>query len=448
MDGPIQELLLLAVLILVNAFFAASEMAIVSARKTRVRQLVEEGDDDAWVLEALTEDASRLLATVQVGVTLVGFFSAAIAAVSLAKPFYDLLLMLALPIAPQALYSLSVSLITVVLAFLMLLLGELVPKTLALQHAERFALLVARPITLLSRIFAPVVSLLTFVTNLIVRLMGQDRKSAMPFVTPEEIKTMVDAGQEGGVIETTEKEMIYGVFGMGQTTAREVMVPRIDVFALAVETPLPDVIAAAIRTSHTRIPVFEGTRDNIIGLVNAKDLLKCGLESCPVGGLRQLLRPAHFVPESKKIDDLLREMQAHRVHMAVVVDEYGGTAGVVTIEDLLEEIVGEIQDEYDKEESLMQAVSDGEAIFDGITPLDDVNETMGLDLRADDVDSVGGYVYSQLGRIPSAGDSVQVDGARITVVSTAGRRIKKVKVTRHAGGEAAGGEAQGDASAS
>ena len=432
MDGTLRELILLAVLVLLNAFFAASEIAIVSVRKTRVRQLVEDGNAEARILEQLTEDSSRLLATVQVGVTLVGFFSAAIAAVSLAEPFYAAVVLLGLPLSAEAGYSISVTVITLTLAFLMLLLGELVPKTIALQHAEHFALLVARPISIISRIFAPPVVFLTVVTNFLVRLLGQDRKSSLPFVTPDEIKTMVDAGQEGGVIETTEKEMIYSIFEMGQTTAREVMVPRIDVFLLAVETPLAEVIGAAIRTSHTRIPVFEGTRDNVIGIVHTKDLLKCGLDTCPVGGLRDLLQPAYFVPESKKIDELLREMQAHRVHMAVVVDEYGGTAGIVTIEDVLEEIVGEIQDEYDKEEALVQPVRDGEAIFDGITPLDDVNDTMGLDLTAEDVDSVGGFVYSQLGRIPSPGDTVEVPGATITVLSTLKRRIKKVKVVMKA----------------
>ena len=430
MDGPLRELVLLAVLILVNAFFAASEIAIISVRKSRLRQLAEEGNRDARLLEQLSEDSSRLLATVQVGVTLVGFFSAAIAAVNLAVPLYGLIALLSLPISADAGHSLAVTVITVVLAFVMIVCGELVPKTLALQHAEAVSLVVARPISLLSRFFAPAVSFLKLVTDLFVRLLGGDSKSSLPFVTPEEIKTMVDAGQEGGVIETTEKEMIYSIFAMGKTTVREVMVPRIDVFALSVETPLPEVIGAAIRTSHTRIPVFEGTRDNIVGIVHTKDLLRCGVESCPVGGLRDLLRPAYFVPESKKIDDLLREMQAHRVHMAIVVDEYGGTAGLVTIEDLLEEIVGEIQDEYDKEESLMQPVSEGEAIFEGITPLDDVNETMGLNLEAEDVDSIGGYVYSQLGRIPANGDVVDTDGATITVLATTGRRIKKVKVTR------------------
>jgi putative hemolysin len=430
MNDLLSEIVVLLALILVNAFFAASEIAIVSVRKTRLKQLVDEGNHEARIIDSLSENSSRLLATTQIGVTLVGFFSAAVAAISLADPFYSLILLVGIPISPEAGHSLAVTVITTVLAFIMLLLGELVPKTIALQHAEKVALAVARPVDVLARVFAPVVGLLTWVTDLVVRVAGQSRKGTMPFVTAEEIKTMVDAGQEGGVLETTEKEMIYSIFDMGQTTTREVMVPRIDVFAVAVETPLPDVIRAAIRTSHTRIPVFEGNRDNIIGIVHTKDLLKCGVETCPVGGLRDLLRPAYFVPESKKIDELLREMQAHQVHMAIAVDEYGGTAGLVTLEDVLEEIVGEIKDEYDKEEALMQAVGEGEAIFQGITPLNHVNETMGLELEAEDVDSIGGYVYSQLGRIPAPGEKVETDSVTITVLSTAGRRIKKVKVTK------------------
>ncbi len=444
MDNSVGELALIAFLILINAFFAASEIAIISVRKTRLRQLVEEGVKEAEMVERLSENSSRFLATIQVGVTLVGFFTAATAAVSLAEPLYGLMVMLSLPISPQAGRSLVVTVITIVLAFVMLILGELVPKTLALQHAERVSLAVVRPIAFLARLFAPAVSLLTHVTDFLVAPLGGKGKSSLPFITPEEIKTMVDAGQEGGVIETTEKEMIYSIFAMGETPVREVMVPRIDIFALAVETPLPEVIAASVRTSHTRIPVYEGTRDNVIGLVHTKDLLKCSLESCPIGGLRDILRPIHFVPESKKVDDLLREMQARKMHMVIVVDEYGGTAGLVTIEDLLEEIVGEIRDEYDdKEESLVQSLGDGEAVFEGITSLDDVNETLGLDLQAEDVDSIGGYVYSQLGRIPVPGDTVTVEGAALTVVATTGRRIKKVKVTRQPPNPPGGSETSG-----
>jgi putative hemolysin len=432
MDGTLAQLAFIAFLIGLNAFFAGSEIAIISVRKTRLRQLSDEGVKEAQLVERLSEDSSRLLATMQVGVTLVGFFTAAVAAVSLSEPVSRLIAALPLPIPPETGDSIAVTGITVVLAFVVLVFGELVPKTLALQHAERVSLAVVRPVAFLARLFAPAVGLLTRVTDLLVGLAGGKSHSSLPFVTPEEIKTMVDAGQEGGVIETAEKDMIYGIFKMGETSVREVMVPRIDVFALSVETPLPDVISAALRTTHTRIPVYEGTRDNMIGLVHTKDLLKCVLETCPVGGLRDLLRPIHFVPESQKVDELLRDLQTHKQHMAIVLDEYGGTSGLVTIEDLLEEIVGEIQDEYDKEESLVQPLGPGEAVFEGITPLDDVNETLELELKAEDVDSIGGYVYSKLGRIPVPGDTVGTDQAALTVLATAGRRIKKVKVVKTA----------------
>jgi putative hemolysin len=425
------ELLLIVLLILINAFFAASEIAVVSVRKARLRQLADEGVKEAAMVERLAEDASRFLATIQVGVTLVSFFMAATAAISLADPVQRLILLLPLPTSPDAAHSLAVTLITIIVAFVMLLFGELVPKTLALQHAERVSLAVVRPITFLSRLLAPAIGLITLLSDVVTGPFGGKGKSSLPFITPDEIKSMVDAGQEGGVIQTAEKEMIYSIFDMSETPVREVMVPRIDIFALSVETPIPEVIAAALRTTHTRIPVYEGTKDNMVGLIHTKDLLKCGLESCPVGGLRDLLRPIHFVPESKKVDDLLREMQTHNLHMAAVLDEYGGTAGLVTIEDLLEEIVGEIRDEYDdKEESLVQSLGEGEAIFQGVTPLDDVNETLDLDLTAEDVDSIGGYVYTQLGRIPVPGDTVTTQGAALTVLATTGRRVKKVKVTK------------------
>lgn len=442
MDDTLRTLLLIIGLIVVNAFFAASEIAIISVRKTRINQLAEEGVAEARLVQQLSESASRFLSTIQVGITLVGFFTAAIGAISLAEPLYRLIALLPLSISPDTGYSLAVGAITLFLSFIMLVLGELVPKSLALAHAERISLMVARPIAFLAWAFAPAVALLTRSTELILALLGQKGKSMLPFVTLEEIKTMVDAGEEGGAIEPTEKEMIYSVFEMSKTTAREVMVPRIDVFALEVNTPLPEVIKAAIRTAHTRIPIYEGTKDNIIGFVHVKDLLKCGLEACPTSGLREMLRPIYFVPESKKIDELLREMQAQHMHMAIVVDEYGGTAGLVTLEDLLEEIVGEIQDEYDREEAPVQPLGEGEAIFDGITPLDDVNKILNLDLQAEDVDSIGGYVYARLGRIPVAGDTVTEDGATVTVLTTVGRRIKKVKVTRLPPPGTAEGEAE------
>jgi putative hemolysin len=425
------QLVLIGLLILLNAFFAASEIAIISVRKTRLKQLVDEGVAAARLVEKLAEDSSRFLSTIQVGVTLVGFFTAAVAATNLAAPLRALIATLPIPLSAETSHTIAVTLITLLMAFLMLVLGELVPKNLALQHAERISLLVARPIQLLATIASPAVKALTVSTDLVMALFGGGRKSLMPFVTEEEIKTIVDAGEEGGVLEVAEKEMIYSVFELGDTTVREIMVPRIDLFALEANTPLTEAVDAIIKTAHTRIPLYEGNRDNIIGIIHAKDLFPflrgCNLEA----NLRSLARPAYFVPESKKLDDLLREFQQNRMHMAIVVDEYGGTAGLVTIEDLLEEIVGEIQDEYDKEEAQIQALGEGEAVFDARTSLDDVNETLGLHLEGEDFDSIGGLVYSQLGKMPAAGDEVQVDSVTVTVLSTVGRRIKKVKVTKH-----------------
>jgi CBS domain containing-hemolysin-like protein len=315
----------------------------------------------------------------------------------------------------------------------MLILGELVPKSIALHYAERIAAFTAWPVHFLSLAAYPVVRFLTLATDAITRLFGVRRRSALPFITAEEIKTMVDAGEEGGVLETGEKQMIYSVFAFGDTLVREVMVPRIDVLAVGADTPLDTAMDTVIQAGFSRVPVYRENIDDVVGVLYVKDLLRhwreCGLAG-PVG---DLTRPAYFVPETKMVDDLLREMQRSKVHMAVVVDEYGGTAGVVTIEDLVEEIVGEIHDEYDEaEEVLVEKMNGPEGLFNARIPLDDVNQLMGLHLEAEDVDTLGGLIYSALGRVPEMGDKVDLDDATITVLSLAGRRIKRVRVTRRA----------------
>jgi Hemolysins and related proteins containing CBS domains len=240
----------------------------------------------------------------------------------------------------------------------------------------------------------------------------------------------VDAREEEGVIEEEEKEMIYSIFELGETMAREVMVPRIDIVAVDVQTPPEEVVRVIAETGHSRIPVYEGTVDAILGLVYAKDLLlhlQCDGSRRP---LREMLRPAYFVPETKKVDDLLREMQQRRIHMAIVVDEYGGTAGLVTVEDILEEIVGEIQDEYDAEEPSFEQVGEGEYILDARMNLDDVNDLLGADLPTETADTLGGLIYDALGRVPVPGDQLEVGRWRIEVLTVSGRRIRKVRMTR------------------
>ena len=428
--STIQELILLAVLIAVNAFFAASEMAVVTVNKMRLRHLVEEGNKTARIVERLATDSSRFLATIQVSITLVGFLAAATAAVSLTHDVGGLLRQIPVAFIRASADGIAVVLITLLLGLIMILFGELLPKSMALKHAERIAFAVARPVDLLARIFSPVVKALVFLTNKISSLLGVEQTSSLPFVTEDEIKAILDAGQEGGAIEEGEKEMIYSIFEFGDTLAREVMVPRIDVMAVEADTPLMDALDVIVKEGHSRLPVYEENIDNIIGLLYAKDLLVYLKEGKQNVALRSILRPTYFVPETKKVDELLRELQARRVHMAVVVDEYGGTAGLVTVEDLLEEIVGEIQDEYDAEEPSVEQVGDHEFVFDAGVQLDDVNERLDADLPDTGGDTLGGFIYGQLGRVAAVGDEVKCDELTLTVLSVSGRRIRKVRVAR------------------
>jgi CBS domain containing-hemolysin-like protein len=276
----------------------------------------------------------------------------------------------------------------------------------------------------------PVVQSMVWLSNAISGLFGAEARGEMPFVTEEEIKTLVDAGEEEGVIQEEEKEMIYSIFELGDTLAREVMVPRIDVIALDVTTPMLEALDTIMEAGHSRIPVYRETIDYIEGVLYAKDLLPYLRQGRTDVPLQSILREAYFVPETKKASDLLPDLQQRRVHMAIVVDEYGGMAGLVTIEDLLEEIVGEIQDEYDTEEPFVEFISSHEYIFDARVDLDDLNRLMGVGLPTDDSDTLGGFIYTELGKVPVVGNQLTYQEMRFTVESVAGRRIRKVRVER------------------
>ncbi len=260
---------------------------------------------------------------------------------------------------------------------------------------------------------------------------GDGKVQQVVRVTEAELKNLVDAGEQEGLIEQDERKMIYSIFDLGETLAREIMVPRIDVLALEAQTPLDQSIDALLESGYSRVPVYDEVIDNILGLLYAKDLLNAWRMGNKIGGLQDLLRPAYFIPEAKKVDELLAEMQARRIHMAVVVDEYGGVAGLVTLEDIVEEIVGEIRDEYDlREEAFFQEVAPGEYICSGRMDLDDFNELMDADLPVDEADTLGGFIYSQIGRVPSGGESIEVDDLRLTVEQVSKRRIRKVRAQR------------------
>jgi putative hemolysin len=411
----------------INALLAMARSALVNVRKARLRQLIEEGVGSARTAERLAEDATRLLATTQLGMMLTSFFAGGVVAVISAPPLADALQ----PWLGEASYPVAFVLVLFLAAIVMLIFAELVPETIAVQYSERLALWLARPLAIVSVVVMPLVHLMVWLSNVISRLFGAQPRGEMPFVTEEEIKTLVDAGEEEGVIQEEEKDMIFSIFELEDTLAREVMVPRIDVVALDVRTPMLEALDTIMAAGHSRIPVYEETIDNVQGLLYAKDLLPYLREGRSDVPLSNILRQAYFIPETKKASDLLPDLQQRRVHMAVVVDEYGGVAGLVTIEDLLEEIVGEIQDEYDTEEPFVEFISDDEYVFDARVDLDDLNRLMDVSLPTDDSDTLGGFIYTVLGKVPAIGDQVTFQDMGFTVESVAGRRIKKVRVERH-----------------
>ena len=421
------EVVLLLVLMSINALLAMARSALVNVRKPRLRQLIEEGVGSARTAERLAEDASRLLATTQLGMMLTSFFAGGVVAVISAPPLADALQ----PWLNKASYPVAFVLVLFLAAIVMLIFAELVPETIAVQYSERLALWLARPLAIVSVVVMPLVHLMVWLSNMISRIFGAQPRGDMPFVTEEEIKTLVDAGEEEGVIQEEEKDMIFSIFELEDTMAREVMVPRIDVVALDVRTPMLEALDTIMAAGHSRIPVYDETIDNVQGLLYAKDLLPYLREGRSDVPLSNILRQAYFIPETKKASDLLPDLQQRRVHMAVVVDEYGGVAGLVTIEDLLEEIVGEIQDEYDTEEPFVEFISEDEYVFDARVDLDDLNRLMETSLPTEDSDTLGGFIYTVLGKVPAIGDRVRFDDLGFTVESVAGRRIKKVRVERH-----------------
>jgi putative hemolysin len=433
MGSAFVEIIIILILIALNGVLVAAEIALISVRRSRLQQLMEEGRAGARRVERLTSDPSRFLAVLQLGVTFVGFLAAAFAGQSIAEGLKESLVHLGLT-ADQA-GAIALFVVTLGVALLTVIFGELLPKTLALAHAERYALLFAGPVQFLGRVFRPLVWLLNTINQAITRALGvteieRDRLSS------EELMILVERGGQQGIIEAEEEQMIGAVLELGERRVHEVMVPRIDIVAIPVRATLDEIVDTLVREGHSRIPVYEETVDNIVGILYAKDLLPYlkGADSPPP--IRKLLRTPLFVPESMLVDDLLHSLQRRKVHIAIVLDEYGGTAGLVTIEDLIEEIVGEIQDEYDTEEPMLVRLSDTEARVDGRASLDALMEFFDLeDLQLadrDEYDTVGGLIYHRVGGIPKVGDTVDVDSVlTLTVESTAGRRVGKVLAVRH-----------------
>jgi putative hemolysin len=421
------ELLIIAALILLNGVFVAAEIALVTVRRSRLQQLIDEGSQGARRVDRLVATPARFLAVVQLAITFIGFLAAAVAGANTAKALEDALA----PTLGSAAGWVSLVVVTSGVALVTAIFGELVPKALGLAHAERYAILFARPVEILGRVFAPVVWLLERVTGAITRALGvsiteRDR------ISSEELRILVERGGEQGVIEAEEEQMIGAVLDLGDHKVHEVMVPRIDIVGLPVEASIDQMIDTIVQGGHSRIPVYQDTIDNVVGILYAKDLLPYLKGTDQLPPLRRMARAPLFVPESMNVDDLLHQLQRRRVHIAVVLDEYGGTAGLVTIEDLLEEIVGEIVDEYDTDEEPM-IVADGDlrARVDGRAAVDDLLEHFDLPSSTledqEEYDTVGGLIYHRIGGVPKEGDVVTVgEHLTLTVESTDGRRVDKV----------------------
>ncbi len=433
MSDLVVELLVILLLVVLEAVFVAAEIALITIRRSRVEQLIDEGRRGARRVRRVIEDPSRLLAVVQIAVTFVGFLSSAYAAVNLTTRLESLFVNV--PVLKDVAGGAALLVVTTLLALFFIVFGELVPKTLALAHTDRYAIVLAGPVEVLGRILGPVVSILTGITRVIAAGFGTE-VAARAQISTEELKLIVERGGEEGILEAEEEQMISAVIELGERRVHEVMVPRTDMSALPVTAGLDEVIDTIIGEGHSRIPVFEKTIDKVVGILYAKDLLPFLKGEDRQPDLRTLLRMPLFVPESMSIDDLLHQLQRRKVHIAIVLDEYGGTAGLVTIEDLLEEIVGDIQDEYDVEEPMTERLPDGSARVDGRAAVDDLAELFDVDLGSledvDEYDTVGGLVYHRIGGVPRPGDKVELEeqGLTLTVESTEGRRVAKVLAVR------------------
>jgi putative hemolysin len=439
MSDVVLQLLVVLVLVAIEGVFVAAEIALVTLRHSRIDQLIDEGHRNARRVKRLVDDPARFLAVAQIGVTFVGFLASAYAAVNLADRLAESLK--DVPVLQKAAAGIALLIITSLLSCFTIVFGELVPKTLALAYPDRVALTLSGPLDLVGHIFAPLVNLLTWLTRKIAGGFGAG-VARQAQINSEELKLIVERGGETGVLEAEEEQMISAVIELGEHRVHEVMVPRTDMTALPVTSTIDEAIDAFIREGHSRIPVFKETIDEVVGVLYAKDLLPF-LKGGQKPDLRKLLRAPLFVPESMLVDDLLHKIQGRKVHLAIVLDEYGGTAGMVTIEDLLEEIVGDIQDEYDVEEPLTVRLSDDEARVDGRASLEDLAELFDVELDAledaAEYDTVGGLIYHRIGGVPRPGDRVDLpgQGLTLTVEVTDGRRVGKVLAVRNqAGGKA------------
>ena len=419
-DGTqiLMQLFILVLLTLVNAFFAGAEMAVVSVNKNRVKVLAEEGNKKALLIQSLFEDSTKFLSTIQVAITCAGFFSSASAATGISQVLSRWLEQFQIP------YSGTISFfgVTILLMYFNLVFGELVPKRIALQKAEAFCFFTVQPIYTVSKILSPFIKLLSVSTNAFLHLIGMKTEDLEEAVSEEEIKALLEMGNSRGIFEEHEYEMINSVFSFDDKSARDVMTPRREVFTIDIADSFEDNIEAVLESRHSRIPVYEESIDNIIGILHMKDLM-IAMQKKLVDqeDIRPFLEKPFFVPDSKDADELFRELQRTQNHMAVLIDEYGGFSGIVTVEDLVEEIVGEINVQIEEKRYMV----------DGTMLIEDLNEKLDLNLKTENYDTVSGFLIEILGYIPESlkHEKVVVENVSFEIRELKDNRISKVLLT-------------------
>lgn len=426
-DTYLFQILILILLTGINAFFASAEMAIVSLNKNRMKMLANEGNKKAKVLYNLIEEPTNFLSTIQVGITLAGFFASASAATGISQDFGKFLSNIGVPYGNEIAFAG----VTIILSYFTLVFGELVPKRIALKKSETIAMISLKPILFISKIVLPFVRILSMSTSLIVKILGFDSKGDEQRVTKEEIKSLIEEGEEYGAINESEKDMIEGIFEFNDKKTEKIMIPRTEVYCIDIEDDLESYLDELLESKFSRIPVYEESIDNIIGILYIKDFIieakKKGFENV---NIRKILQKPYFVHEGKNIHSLLKSMQASKMHMAIVIDEYGGFSGIVTVKDLIEEITGELNDCDDDDDDDIKQIDSKTFLVDGITPLDEINEKLQIELDCKEVDTLSGFIINLIGKIPSKEDELDINYKNINfkIDKFNEKRIEKILI--------------------
>ncbi len=426
-DSIIFQIIILILLTFINAFFSCAEMATVSVNKNKIKRLAESGNKKADLVQKLIEEPTKFFSTIQVAITLAGFFSSASAATGLSGPLGQWLEAMRIPYGNQ----MSLILITILLSYFTLVFGELVPKRVALQNTESISMFAVKPIILISKVASPFIRLLTASTNLVMKLFGAKNDMVEDILSREEIKSLVEEGQVHGVLNENEKEMINSIIEFDDKLAKEIMTPKINIYAINILDPLDDYIDKLLETKYSRIPVYEDDIDNIIGILYSKDFMR---EAIKVGyrniDIRSIMTKPYLVPDSKNIYELFKELQLSKNHIAVLIDEYGGFSGIVTMEDLVEEVMGDIEDEYDITTPKIKKLDNNTYLIDGLLTIDELNDKLDLNISSDNYETISGLLIDTMGEIPNDHDdrTIEVDNLVFKIESVTKKRIDKIKL--------------------